>query len=65
MEGHRSPDDAAEQAYQKGELERSIAFCKGTLGLGEKAWGRIGSPRVDSEFTRLDFLKIRNPDFEC
>lgn len=37
MEGHRSPDDAAEQAYQKGELERSIAFCKGTLGLGEKA----------------------------
>ena len=37
MEGHHSPDDAAEQTYQKGELERSIAFCKGTLGLGEKA----------------------------
>lgn len=37
LEGHRSPDEAAEQAYQKGEIERSIAYCKGTLGLGEKA----------------------------
>lgn len=26
----------AEQAYQKGEIERSIAYCKKTLGLGRK-----------------------------
>ena len=25
---------AAEQAYQKSELERSLAYCRDTLGLG-------------------------------
>lgn len=33
---HRSPDAAAEQAYQKGEIERSIKYCKEALGLGLK-----------------------------
>jgi sugar phosphate isomerase/epimerase len=33
---HQSPDDKAEQAYQKSELERSLAYCKETLGLGLK-----------------------------
>ena len=33
---HRSPDADAEQAYQKGELERSIRYCKEQLGLGLK-----------------------------
>ena len=33
---HKSADATAEQAYQKGELERSIRYCKGTLGLGWK-----------------------------
>jgi 3-oxoisoapionate decarboxylase len=33
---HRSPDANAEQEYQKGELERSISYCKQTLGLGMK-----------------------------
>ena len=37
LEPHRSPDSAAEQAYQKGELERSIKYCKEVLGLGVKA----------------------------
>jgi len=37
LESHHSPDEAAEQAYQKGELERSLRFCKETLGLGQKA----------------------------
>lgn len=36
-EPHRSPDAAAEQAYQKGELERSLKYCKEVLGLGLKA----------------------------
>ena len=34
---HRSPDNKAEQDYQKGEIERSIKYCKETLGLGLKA----------------------------
>jgi sugar phosphate isomerase/epimerase len=34
--GHRSPDQKAEQEYQRGELERSIKFCKEVLGLGRK-----------------------------
>jgi len=29
-------DTAAEQEYQKSELERSLAYCKATLGLGLK-----------------------------
>jgi sugar phosphate isomerase/epimerase len=33
---HHSPDDKAEQDYQKSELERSLAYCKETLGLGLK-----------------------------
>lgn len=33
---HRSTDAKAEQEYQKGELERSIKYCKETLGLGLK-----------------------------
>jgi sugar phosphate isomerase/epimerase len=33
---HKSPDAAAEQAYQKGEIERSIKYCKEVLGLGMK-----------------------------
>jgi sugar phosphate isomerase/epimerase len=36
---HHSPDPAAEQEYQKSELERSLAYCKETLGLGLKAGG--------------------------
>jgi sugar phosphate isomerase/epimerase len=31
---HKSPDNKAEQEYQKGELERSLKYCKETLGLG-------------------------------
>src|SRR5262249_37090090 len=37
LEGHRSPDSQAEQTYQKGELERSIKYCKEVCGLGLKA----------------------------
>ena len=33
---HRSPDAQAEREYQKGELERSIKYCKATLGLGAR-----------------------------
>ncbi len=33
---HRSPDAQAEQDYQKGEIERSLKYCKETLGLGSK-----------------------------
>ncbi|HEY3856575.1 MAG TPA: sugar phosphate isomerase/epimerase [Verrucomicrobiae bacterium] len=33
---HHSPDEKAEQDYQKSELERSLAYCKETLGLGLK-----------------------------
>ena len=34
IDPHRSPNDIAEQDYQKGELERSLAHCRGELGLG-------------------------------
>ena len=34
---HKSADAQAEQTYQKGELERSLAYCKTTLGLGLKS----------------------------
>ena len=33
---HRSADNKAEQEYQKGELERSLKYCKNELGLGLK-----------------------------
>jgi len=33
---HKSADAKAEQEYQKGELERSIKYCKEVLGLGMK-----------------------------
>jgi 3-oxoisoapionate decarboxylase len=33
---HNSPNDKAEQDYQRSELERSLAYCKETLGLGLK-----------------------------
>lgn len=36
LEPHRSPDNAAEQEYQKGELERSLKYCKDVIGLGLK-----------------------------
>jgi sugar phosphate isomerase/epimerase len=36
LESHRSPDNKAEQEYQKTELERSLKYCKETLGLGMK-----------------------------
>jgi sugar phosphate isomerase/epimerase len=34
---HRSADAAAEQEYQKAELERSLKYCKEVLGLGLKS----------------------------
>jgi sugar phosphate isomerase/epimerase len=36
LPSHRSPDSKAEQEYQKGELERSVKYCKDVLGLGTK-----------------------------
>ena len=36
-EPHKSSDAQAEQEYQKGEIERSIKYCKELLGLGLKA----------------------------
>jgi sugar phosphate isomerase/epimerase len=36
-EPHKSADASAEQVYQKGELERSLKYCKEVLGLGLKA----------------------------
>jgi sugar phosphate isomerase/epimerase len=33
---HRSPDNTAEQDYQKGEIERSLKYCREVLGLGLK-----------------------------
>ncbi len=36
VESHRSPDNKAEQEWQKSELERSLKYCKETLGLGLK-----------------------------
>jgi 3-oxoisoapionate decarboxylase len=37
IDGHHSPDNKAEQEYQKAELERSLKYCKEVLGLGLKA----------------------------
>lgn len=31
---YRAPNSEADQTYQRGEVERSIAYCKNTLGLG-------------------------------
>jgi sugar phosphate isomerase/epimerase len=36
LESHKSADAKAEQEYQKTELERSLRYCKETLGLGRK-----------------------------
>ncbi|MBM3845701.1 MAG: sugar phosphate isomerase/epimerase [Verrucomicrobia bacterium] len=36
IEPNRSPNEQAEQSYQKGEIERSIRYCKTVLGLGLK-----------------------------
>lgn len=36
MEQHHSAGAKAEQDYQKGELERSLKYCKEVLGLGQK-----------------------------
>ena len=33
---HHSPNAQVEQEYQKGEIERSLTYCKETLGLGFK-----------------------------
>lgn len=33
---HKSADEKAEQEYQRGEIERSIKYCKEVLGLGLK-----------------------------
>ena len=33
---HHSPNAQVEQEYQKGEIERSLTYCKETLGLGLK-----------------------------
>ena len=33
---HKSANNEEEQAYQRGEIERSIKYCKETLGLGMK-----------------------------
>jgi 3-oxoisoapionate decarboxylase len=34
---HKAGDARAEQDYQKGELERSLRYCRETLGIGQKA----------------------------
>lgn len=34
---HRSPDQKAEQEYQKAELERSVKYCREVLGLGRRS----------------------------
>ena len=36
LENHKSPDNKAEQDYQKAELERSLKYCKEVLALGLK-----------------------------
>jgi sugar phosphate isomerase/epimerase len=36
LPSHRSPDTKAEQDYQKAELERSLTYCRDTLGLGTR-----------------------------
>ena len=37
IDPHRSPNDIAEQEYQRGELERSLKHCREVLGLGVRA----------------------------
>jgi sugar phosphate isomerase/epimerase len=37
IDPHRAPDAKAEQEYQKGELERSLKYCREVLGLGIRA----------------------------
>jgi sugar phosphate isomerase/epimerase len=37
IDPYRAPDSKAEQEYQKGELERSLTFCRDVIGLGTKA----------------------------
>lgn len=37
IDPHRSANDAEEQAYQKGELERSLRYCREVLGLGVRS----------------------------
>jgi len=37
LESHKSPDSKAEQDYQREQLERSLTYCKNTLGLGVKS----------------------------
>lgn len=37
LPSHRSPDQKAEQEYQKAELERSLKYCKESLGIGRKS----------------------------
>ena len=45
-EAFRAPDGAdkraAEQAYQRGEIERSLKYCRETLGLGMER-GNVGA----------------------
>lgn len=36
LEGHKSAGPKEEQEYQKGELEKSLRYCKEVLGLGLK-----------------------------
>jgi sugar phosphate isomerase/epimerase len=36
IDSHHSPDNTAEQEYQKSELERSLKYCKEVVGLGLK-----------------------------
>jgi hypothetical protein len=37
LQPYRAPDASAEQSYQKGELERSLRYCREVLGLGLQA----------------------------
>lgn len=37
IDPHRSPNEAAEQEYQRGELERSLKHCREVLGLGVRS----------------------------
>jgi sugar phosphate isomerase/epimerase len=37
LDSYRAPDAKAEQEYQKGELERSLKYCREVIGLGVKA----------------------------
>jgi sugar phosphate isomerase/epimerase len=37
IEPHRSANETEEQHYQKGEVERSIKYCREVLGLGRRA----------------------------